>query len=55
MNQIELQWLTEPLAVVLTGNGVFVISIIIATIFCCIYKKNKSRKTSGDENNNDNK
>lgn len=44
MNQIELQWLTEPLAVVLTGNGVFVVSIIIATIFCCIYKKNKSRQ-----------
>lgn len=44
MNQIELQWLTEPLAVVLTGTGVFVVSIIIATIFCCIYKKNKSRQ-----------
>ena len=37
MNQIELQWLTEPLAGILTGKGVFIASAILAIIFIVIY------------------
>lgn len=33
MNEIEFQWLTGPLAGLLTGKGVFVASAIIAAIF----------------------
>lgn len=44
MNEIEFKWLTEPLAKLLTGEGVFVISLIIAIIFGCIYYCNKSRQ-----------
>lgn len=44
MNQIEFQWLTEPLSGVLTGKGVFVASVIIAVIFAVIYYFNRSRQ-----------
>lgn len=44
MNQIEFQWLTGPLAEVLTGKGVFVASLILAAIFVGIYCKNRSRQ-----------
>ena len=44
MNEIEFQWLTGPLANLLTGMGVFLISFIIAIIFYWIYRKNKSRQ-----------
>lgn len=44
MNQIEFKWLTEPLAVLLTGKGVFIASAVIAVIFGFIYHKNKSRQ-----------
>lgn len=32
MTEIEFKWLTEPLAVLLTGKGVFIVSIVIAVI-----------------------
>ena len=44
MNEIEFQWLTEPLAVLLTGKGVFVASFVITVIFVFIYCQNKSRQ-----------
>ena len=44
MNEIEFQWLTGPLAEVLTGKGVFVACIVLATIFVRIYNKNRSRQ-----------
>lgn len=44
MSQIEFQWLTGPLAEVLTGMGVFVASLILAAIFVGIYCKNGSRQ-----------
>ncbi len=44
MDQIEFQWLTEPLADVLTGKGVFIASTILAIIFIVIYYYNKSRQ-----------
>ena len=44
MNDIEFKWLTEPLAVLLTGKGVFVASVVITVIFGFIYHKNKSRQ-----------
>ena len=37
MTEIEFKWLTEPLAVLLTGKGVFIVSIVIAVIFGFIY------------------
>lgn len=40
----DIQWLTEPLARWLTGNGVFIASIILTIIFWWIYRKNKSRQ-----------
>ena len=39
MTEIEFKWLTEPLAVLLTGKGVFIVSIVIAVIFGFIYYK----------------
>ena len=44
MNKIEFQWLTETLSKIITGYGVFVISIIIAIIFIYYYRKYKSRQ-----------
>ena len=46
MTEIEFKWLTEPLAVLLTAKGVFIVSIVIAVIFGFIYYKKyaKSRK-----------
>ena len=44
MNEIEFQWLTGPLAGLLTGKGVFVASAIIAAIFIGVYYKNRSRQ-----------
>ena len=44
MTEIEFKWLTEPLAVLLTGKGVFIVSIVIAVIFGSIYYKNRSRQ-----------
>ena len=44
MTEIEFKWLTEPLAVLLTGKGVFIVSIVIAVIFGFIYYKNRSRQ-----------
>ena len=40
MTEIEFKWLTEPLAVLLTGKGVFIVSIVIAVIFGFIYRLN---------------
>lgn len=37
MTEIEFKWLTELLAVLLTGKGVFIVSIVIAVIFGFIY------------------
>lgn len=44
MNEIEFQWLTGPLAGLLTDKGVFVASAIIAAIFIGVYYKTKSRQ-----------
>ena len=44
MNEIDFKWLTEPLAVILTGKGVFIACVIIAVIFAIIYHHNKSRQ-----------
>lgn len=44
MNEIEFQWLTEPLADWLTGEGVFVASFILTVIFGVIYYFNRSRQ-----------
>lgn len=44
VKEMEFQWLTKPLADVLTGEGVFIISLVIALIFACIYYFNKSRQ-----------
>lgn len=44
MTEIEFKWLTEPLAVLLTGKGVFIASVVIAVIFGFIYYKNRSRQ-----------
>lgn len=40
----DIQWLTEPLAGCLTGNGVFIASFVLAFVFWLIYRKNKSRQ-----------
>ena len=37
MNEIEFQWLTGPLAGVLTGKGVFGVSLFLAVVFGIIY------------------
>lgn len=42
MTEIEFKWLTEPLAVLLTGKGVFIVSIVIAVIFGFIYYLNSA-------------
>ena len=44
MDQIEFQWLTEPLAGILTGKGVFIASILTAIVFGLIYHRNRSRQ-----------
>lgn len=44
MNQIEFEWLTDSLAKVLTGKGVFAISAVITIIFVAIYYKKRSRQ-----------
>lgn len=44
MNEIEFQSLTEPLAGLLTGKGVFVACVLIAIIFGIIYHRNRSRQ-----------
>lgn len=44
MNEIEFQWLTGPLAGLLTGKGVFVACLVITVVFSLIYKFNKSRQ-----------
>ena len=38
MTEIEFKWLTEPLAVLLTGKGVFIVSIVIAVILAQLHK-----------------
>ena len=43
MNQIEFEWLTGPLAEVLTGKGVFTLSLLLTIIFGIIYYYNRSR------------
>lgn len=40
VSEIEFKWLTEPLAVMLTGKGVFIASVVITVIFGLIYYKN---------------
>ena len=40
----NIQWLTKPLAGLLNGNGVFILSAILAFVFGVIYKRNKSRQ-----------
>lgn len=42
MTEIEFKWLTELLAVLLTGKGVFIVSIVIAVIFGFIYYLNSA-------------
>ena len=44
VSEIEFKWLTEPLAVMLTGKGVFIASVVITVIFGLIYYKNRSRQ-----------
>lgn len=44
MNEIEFQWLTGPLAGVLTGKGVFGVSFFLAVVFGIIYYFNRSRQ-----------
>lgn len=44
MNEIEFQWLTGPLAGVLTGKGVFGVSSFLAVVFGIIYYFNRSRQ-----------
>lgn len=44
MNEIEFQWLTGPLAGVLTGKGVFGVSLFLAVVFGIIYYFNRSRQ-----------
>lgn len=44
MTEIEFKWLTKPLAVLLTGKGVFIVSVVIAVIFGFIYYKNRSKQ-----------
>ena len=44
MSEIEFKCLTEPLAVMLTGKGVFIASVVITVIFGLIYYKNRSRQ-----------
>lgn len=44
MTEIEFKWLTEPLAVLLTGKGVFIASVVITIFFGLIYYKNRSRQ-----------
>lgn len=44
MDEIEFQWLTAPLADLLTGTGVFIVSLILLIIFGRIYYFNKSRQ-----------
>ena len=44
MNEIEFQWLTGPLAGVLTGKGVFGVSLFLAVGFGIIYYFNRSRQ-----------
>ena len=44
MNEIEFQWLTGPLAGVLTGKGVFEVSLFLAVVFGIIYYFNRSRQ-----------
>ena len=43
VSEIEFKWLTEPLAVMLTGKGV-IASVVITVIFGLIYYKNRSRQ-----------
>lgn len=40
----DIQWLTELLAGWLTGNGVFIASIVLTIVFFVFYYKNKSRQ-----------
>ena len=42
MNEIDFQWLTKPLSGVLTGEGVFVASLILGVIFVKKVCNNKS-------------
>ena len=44
MNEIEFQWLTGPVAGVLTGKGVFGVSLFLAVVFGIIYYFNRSRQ-----------
>ena len=44
MNKIEFQWLTESLAGVLTGEGVFVVCFFLTVVFGIIYYFNRSRQ-----------
>lgn len=44
MNEIEFQWLTGPLSGVLTGKGVFGVSLFLAVVFGIIYYFNRSRQ-----------
>ena len=44
MSEIEFRWLTEPLAKILNGEGVFIASLLIAVVFAVIYCFNKSRQ-----------
>ena len=44
MNELEFQWLTGPLAGVLTGKGVFGVSFFLAVVFGIIYYFNRSRQ-----------
>ena len=44
MNEIEFQWLTGPLSGVLTGKGVFGVSLFLALVFGIIYYFNRSRQ-----------
>ena len=44
MSEIEFKWLTEPLAILLTGKGVFGVSLFLTVVFGTIYYFNRSRQ-----------
>ena len=44
MSEIEFKWLTEPLAILLTGKGVFGVSLFLSVVFGIIYYFNRSRQ-----------
>ena len=40
----DLNWIIGPLASILNGNGVFILSVILTVIFWLVYRKKRSRQ-----------